>query len=117
MRKALREAGYPGYRLNWKKVPGKPDICYPGKHVAIFINGCFWHRCPRCLPPMPKHNADYWIPKFERNVERDEEKRNQLEMAGWTVITIWECEMKDMDSVVKSVVDILKKADFRVSSK
>ena len=66
---------------------------------------------------MPKHNADYWIPKFERNVERDEEKRNQLEMAGWTVITIWECEMKDMDSVVKSVVDILKKADFRVSSK
>ena len=47
VRKALREAGYPGYRQNWKKAPGKPDICYPGRKVAIFINGCFWHRCSR----------------------------------------------------------------------
>lgn len=113
MRKALREAGYPGYRLNWKKAPGKPDICYPGRHVAIFINGCFWHRCPHCLPSMPKHNADYWIPKFERNVERDAEKRVQLETAGWIVITIWECEMNDMESVMKSVVDVLEETNVK----
>jgi len=57
---------------------------------------------------MPKHNADYWIPKFERNVQRDAEKRVQLETAGWTVITIWECEMEDMDSVMEEVTGILE---------
>ena len=59
VRKALREAGYPGYRLNWKGAPGHPDICYPGRRVAVFVNGCFWHQCPVCRPPLPKHNADY----------------------------------------------------------
>lgn len=60
---------------------------------------------------MPKHNADYWIPKFERNVERDIEKRAQLEAAGWIVITVWECEMKDMDDVMKRVICVLKDTD------
>ncbi len=110
MRKALRDAGFPGYRLNWKKAPGRPDICYPGRHVAIFINGCFWHRCPLCNLPMPKHNADYWIPKLERNVERDAEKTRELEMQGWTVITVWECQMKDdMDEVVRGITAALEK--------
>ena len=48
IRRALREVGCPGYRLNWMKTPGKPDICCPGRRVAIFVNGCFWHRCPKC---------------------------------------------------------------------
>lgn len=110
MRRALRNAGFPGYRLNWRKAPGRPDICYPGRHVAIFINGCFWHRCPLCNLPLPKHNADYWIPKLERNVERDAEKTRELEMEGWTVITVWECQMKDdMDAVLKEITDVLEK--------
>ncbi|MFV2062505.1 MAG: very short patch repair endonuclease, partial [Chloroflexota bacterium] len=50
LRSALREAGYPGYRLNWKRAPGRPDISYPGRHVAIFVHGCYWHHCPRCHP-------------------------------------------------------------------
>ena len=93
LRKALREAGLSGYRLQWK-VPGHPDISWPGKKVAIFVNGCFWHRCPMCKPPMPKSNVQYWSSKFERNVERDRRKLEQLEEAGWTVHTVWECELK-----------------------
>lgn len=116
MRKALRDAGYPGYRLNWKKAPGHPDICYPGRKVAIFVNGCFWHQCPICKPPMPKHNADYWIPKLQRNVERDKEKTMQLEMEGWFVITVWECEIrKNLDNTVRRVIEVLEILDDRDS--
>lgn len=108
MRKALRDAGYPGYRLNWKKAPGHPDICYPGRKVAVFVNGCFWHQCPVCRPPMPKHNADYWVPKLQRNVERDREEVARLEADGWTVAVVWECEIrKDLPSVVNHIIDIL----------
>ena len=53
LRKALREAGLGGYRLNWKKAPGRPDIAYPGRKVAIFVHGCYWHHCPRCYPNLP----------------------------------------------------------------
>lgn len=101
LRKALRDAGLPGYRINWKKVPGKPDIAYPGRKVAIFVNGCFWHRCPRCNLPLPKSHTDFWATKFERNVERDRRKTEELKSQGWTVITVWECEIeKDLPDVV-----------------
>lgn len=99
VRRILREIGYPGYRLNWKKVPGRPDIAYPGRKIAIFVNGCFWHRCPRCNLPLPKTHTEFWQQKFERNVTRDQEKTRALEALGWTVITIWECELKDSDAV------------------
>ena len=94
VRRMLREMGHPGYRLNWKKVPGRPDIAYPGRRVAIFVNGCFWHRCPRCNLPLPKSHTEFWQRKFERNVERDRRKTSELEAMGWKVITIWECEVK-----------------------
>ena len=67
VRAALREAGLSGYRLHWKKAPGKPDICFPGRRVAIFVNGCFWHRCPHCGLSMPKSNVEFWEAKFARN--------------------------------------------------
>ncbi len=109
VRKSLREAGYPGYRINWKKAPGKPDICYPGRKIAIFVNGCFWHRCPVCDLPMPKHNADYWVPKLERNVQRDKENIRKLELEGWTVIVLWECELKqDYNKCIDVVLSIFK---------
>ncbi|MDD2779437.1 MAG: very short patch repair endonuclease [Candidatus Methanomethylophilaceae archaeon] len=100
LRRALREAGLSGYRLQWK-VPGRPDIAYPGRKVAIFVNGCFWHMCPRCNLPLPRSNQDYWIPKLRRNKERDSEKREALEETGWTVITVWECEIRtEIEAVV-----------------
>lgn len=59
MRDALRQIGIPGYRLHWKKAPGRPDIAYPGKKIAIFVHGCYWHRCPHCDLPLPKTNTEF----------------------------------------------------------
>ena len=67
VRAALREAGLGGYRLHWKAAPGKPDVSYPGKRVAIFVNGCFWHRCPFCSTRSPQSNVEFWEEKFARN--------------------------------------------------
>jgi DNA mismatch endonuclease (patch repair protein) len=93
MRRLLREAGFPGYRINWKKAPGTPDIAYPGRKIAIFVNGCFWHRCPHCNPAMPTSHGDFWERKFKRNQERDSRKVEELQAAGWRVVTVWECEL------------------------
>ncbi|MGI6591075.1 MAG: very short patch repair endonuclease [Eggerthellaceae bacterium] len=93
MRARLRHAGLLGYRLQWK-VPGRPDIAWPGKRVALFVNGCFWHRCPHCNLPLPKSNAEYWSKKFERNVARDKKNLALLRKAGWTCHVVWECELK-----------------------
>ena len=93
VRERLRQAGLTGYRLQWK-VPGRPDVAWPGKKIAIFINGCFWHRCPRCHPSQPHKNVEYWNAKFARNVERDKENLAALNAAGWKVHVIWGCELK-----------------------
>ncbi len=93
MRRRLREAGLTGYRLHWK-VPGRPDIAWPGKRTALFINGCFWHRCPHCQLPLPKSNVEYWLVKFETNQERDARNIAALEEAGWNVHVVWECQLK-----------------------
>ena len=95
MRVALREVGLPGYRLHWKKVPGRPDISYPGRRIAIFVNGCYWHRCPICNLPLPKSNTEFWKAKFDRNKARDAKKKRNLEELGWKVFIFWECEIKD----------------------
>ena len=95
LRKEMWRNGVRGYRLHWKKAPGKPDIAFPGKKIAIFVNGCFWHRCPHCRPHLPKSNVDFWKNKFEKNVERDKKKREQLAQIGWETITIWECQIRD----------------------
>jgi len=94
LRKYLRQIGISGYRLHWKKASGRPDIAYPGRKIAIFVNGCFWHRCPHCNLPLPKSNTEFWLKKFERNKERDANKIQNLEDDGWKVIVLWECEIK-----------------------
>ena len=111
VRQKLREAGLPGYRLQWK-VPGRPDIAYPGRKVAIFVNGCFWHRCPHCNPSMPKRNVEFWEAKFRRNTERDAAALAELAAMGWTAVTIWECELKRdrIEATMQRVVDTVRTA-------
>lgn len=119
MRRELRAAGYPGYRLQWKKVPGHPDIAYPGRKVAIFINGCFWHHHEGCkYATTPKSNVEYWTAKFERNVERDQQVEQELESMGWRVIVVWECELKKdkLASTVEYVVEQLREADEQIAA-
>jgi DNA mismatch endonuclease Vsr len=108
VRRLLRQAGYPGYRLHWKKAPGRPDIAYPGRKVAIFVNGCYWHRCPTCHPPAPKANAEFWEAKFVANEERDARQMAELASEGWTVITVWECELREApEQAVATIVAVL----------
>ena len=103
VRRMLREAGHPGYRLHWRiddaagRYVCRPDIAYPGRKLAIFVHGCFWHRCPECAMGLPKSNVDYWTQKFERNIERDRKKERALVGLGWSIHTIWECEIDGPD--------------------
>ncbi len=95
VRRALNRLGA-RYRLHRKDLPGSPDVAMPGRRVAIFVHGCFWHGhdCPRG-GRVPKQNRDYWLGKVSRNRARDAANRADLEAMGWRVETIWECELKD----------------------
>jgi DNA mismatch endonuclease, patch repair protein len=94
VRKALTKLGA-RYRLHRKDLPGNPDIVLPGRKLALFVHGCFWHGhdCARGSR-VPKQNRDYWVAKVGRNVARDARSREALAALGWRVETIWECELK-----------------------
>jgi DNA mismatch endonuclease (patch repair protein) len=109
LRKALREANLSGYRLHWEKAPGRPDICYPGRKVAVFVHGCYWHRCPHCKPRIPKTHTDFWEAKFARNAARDNSKITMLKHDHWNVVVCWECQIKDsIHECVKNISDLLE---------
>jgi DNA mismatch endonuclease (patch repair protein) len=93
VRRLLREAGHRGYRLHRKGLPGRPDVSFGPSRLAIFVHGCFWHKCPRCFTRFPKSNRWYWMPKLRKNVERDRLKRSELRKGGWRVQVIWEHEL------------------------
>ncbi len=99
VRKLLR-AFAPGYRLHRADLPGKPDIAYIGRRLAIFVHGCFWHGhdCARGARS-PKTNAAYWREKIARNRARDAAHREALASLGWRVLTVYECELKDADAL------------------
>jgi len=95
VRQLLRKNGFSGYRLHWKKAPGTPDITFPGRKIAIFVNGCFWHRHENCkFAYTPKTRVGFWTKKFADNIERDKKNYTLLAEQGWKVIIIWECELK-----------------------
>ncbi len=105
LRKLLYSYGLLGYRLNLKTIPGRPDICYTKRKIAIFVNGCYWHRCPYCRLHLPKTNRSFWKKKFMRNKERDRLKTQKLRKMGWTVITVWECQInKRLDATVQRIL-------------
>lgn len=107
IRKLLFSNGVRGYRINYN-LPGKPDIAFPRKRVAIFIDGCFWHKCPIHFQE-PDTRKEFWIKKIDRNVERDKEINRKLEETGWEVIRIWEHQVrKNPDLVVVEVINRLK---------
>lgn len=87
------------YRLHRKDLSGNPDLVFGPRRKVIFVHGCFWHQHPdpNCLDGrMPKSRLDYWVPKLTRNVERDAINKATLTEQGWQVLTIWECETKDL---------------------
>lgn len=102
-RKLLHSTGL-RYRLHYN-LPGKPDVAIVSKKVAIFIDGCFWHKCPKCFRP-PKSNRDYWEAKIKGNLKRASAVNKKLKRAGWTVVRIWEHEAAQ--GIQKRVNKILK---------
>ena len=96
LRKLLWHKGF-RYRLNYKELPGSPDLYIPKYRVAIFVNGCFWHMHENCrYSSIPKNNHDFWKNKLEGNVERDKQNYIKLENMGIKVIVVWGCEIKQM---------------------
>lgn len=108
VRSALHRAGL-RYRVDYpiraNSRPVRPDVVFPRQRLALFIDGCFWHRCPEHWSP-PKRNTEYWLPKIARNVERDRETNRSLKAAGWVVLRIWEHE--DPEAVAAHVRATLK---------
>ena len=78
-----------------KGIFGKPDFVNKKKKIAVFIDGCFWHKCPNHYKA-PKQNSFFWREKIKRNIKRDKEVNNRLKETGWEVIRIWECDLKKL---------------------
>ena len=109
VRKFLFSRGF-RFRKNVVTLPGKPDVVLPRYNTVIFIHGCFWHRHPGCkYSYKPKTNVEFWKKKFAENVANDERNRLALETSGWTVIILWECDIKRrfeliMDELVQQII-------------
>lgn len=111
LRTALWASGIRGYRLSYRTTVGRPDLTFVGKKIAVYVHGCFWHRCPHCALPNPKTNSEFWERKFVRNVERDHRNVQTLVSQGWFVVEIWECEVKrDTSECVRKVRESIEMA-------
>lgn len=93
-RKLLSSAEIKGYKLHLKNIPGRPDIAFPKKKVAVFVHGCYWHGCPYCKLKLPKTHRAFWKNKIETNKVRDLRKNRELRKLGWKIVTIWACKLK-----------------------
>lgn len=92
------------YRLHAAGLPGKPDLVLPRLRKVVFVHGCFWHmhRC-RLGRVRPATNAGFWKAKREGNRQRDTRTRRALRRAGWQVLTVWECELRDVDRLARKL--------------
>jgi DNA mismatch endonuclease (patch repair protein) len=109
VRQLLRAAGEIGYRLHRKDLPGKPDIAFIGRKLAIFVHGCFWHGhdCTRG-GRIPKSNSEYWTTKIGKNRARDNDNHILLKENGWKVMVIWECELKNKTAISGNIYRFLE---------
>nr|WP_246860773.1 very short patch repair endonuclease [Noviherbaspirillum sp. UKPF54] len=107
VRRAVHKMGF-RYRLHRADLPGKPDMVFPRLKKIIFVHGCFWHLhagCPKSR--LPASNTSFWRQKLERNRERDEQHRIALEAAGWSVLVLWECELRDPQRLDECLIKFL----------
>lgn len=95
------------YRLHDRRLPGKPDMTFPAKRKIIFVHGCFWHQHGCAASHLPRTNESYWLPKLERNQERDIEHLAALRLAGWKCLVIWECQISSPASLRRRLLRFL----------
>lgn len=99
VRSLLHRMGY-RFRLHRKSLPGCPDIVFPKRKKAIFVHGCFWHGHKSCKrSAIPRTRTEYWFNKISKNVERDTKNFKLLVDLGWQVLVIWQCEIKNLDTL------------------
>ena len=107
VRKLVYSLGY-RYRLHLTNLPGKPDIVFGSRKKVLFVNGCFWHRHKGCaLARLPKSRQDFWATKLESNRLRDIRNERELRAAGWSVMTIWECELRNIAQLAARLREFL----------
>lgn len=94
VRRLLHRLGY-RYRLHVRGLPGRPDIVFPGRKKIVFVHGCYWHGHGCRIGQPPKSRLDYWLPKIEANRTRDATAQERLELLGWSVLVVWQCQTKD----------------------
>jgi DNA mismatch endonuclease (patch repair protein) len=112
LRKILWSNGIRGYRIHYNLL-GKPDIVFTKKKIAIFVDGCFWHKCPACFQE-PETRKEFWMKKIQSNVERAAKVNEQLKSEGWTVIRVWEHEIrKEPEKIVKRIAEIQQRMPLR----
>lgn len=102
------------YSLHRKDLPGKPDIVCRRLNAIIFVHGCFWHRhgASRCrLARLPKSRLDFWPPKLESNRLRDQRNMRALRAAGWKILVVWECQLRDKERIKNKIERFLEGAD------
>lgn len=108
LRKLLWHRGF-RYRINYKQLPGSPDIFIPRYNTTIFVNGCFWHMHENCkYSSIPKTNRDFWEKKLKSNVKRDAKNYDELKKLGFNVIVVWQCEinkMKSDESILENIIN------------
>jgi DNA mismatch endonuclease, patch repair protein len=105
--RAFRRHGIKGWRRH-TKLPGRPDFIFRKEKVAVFVDGCFWHGCPRCKLK-PKSNIDYWDNKIRENKSRDRRDKALLQQRGWAVVRLWEHSLKNSDIAAGKIKKILSK--------
>lgn len=103
VRRYLHAAGL-RFQLDATGIPGRPDVVFRGRRIALFVHGCFWHQHEGCrFATMPLTRAEFWTSKFESNKARDARVTGQLHDMGWMVLTIWECETRDIEALDRLV--------------
>lgn len=104
------------FRLHDKRLPGRPDLVFPRRRLALFVHGCFWHRHPNCaLARLPKSRLDFWLPKLEGNRARDLRQLDEIAIIGWRSEVIWECETLQPDLLDERLAAIFEGPPDEVS--
>jgi DNA mismatch endonuclease (patch repair protein) len=105
LRSALVRAGIAGWVMHETTILGCPDFWFHDAHLAVFVDGCFWHGCQKCCR-LPKQNASYWGPKITGNISRDDSQRSRLKRMGIQVMRIWEHSLKNQEQIAKIIEGI-----------
>lgn len=111
VRSLCHRLGY-RFRLHRKDLPGTPDLVFPKFQLCVFVHGCFWHRHNGCrYAYQPKSRPEFWLPKLEKNTQRDQHSQEELRRMGWTVEVVWECETKNILSLEARLVALLNNSE------